>query len=259
MAKGSDYFSAQVVKMLYIGDSGSGKTGSLLSLLQAGYKLRIIDYDVGVGTLIQFARAQCPELVDNIEYEVLRDKLKASPRGIVPDGTPKAFNKGLDLLDKWSDGTEPKDWGPEYIMVIDSLTVLSRAAYRWYDAINPSVADKRQIYNLAQQAVLDFLSNLTAKEFNTNVILIGHIRYNDAGTRGWVQSVGQAINEAIPALFNNFFQAEKTGQGEKARRVIRTYPSGPVAVKSEISFKLPKELPLETGMADLFQLLKGEK
>ena len=39
------------VKIMLIGENGSGKTGSLASLVCAGYKLRIIDTDKGVKIL----------------------------------------------------------------------------------------------------------------------------------------------------------------------------------------------------------------
>jgi hypothetical protein len=256
MPSGNDFANNNYVKMLLIGDSGTGKTGSMLSLLQAGYKLRIIDLDGGVNTLIQYTRKFAPELLANISYEQRRDKTKAGPSGISSVGVPKAFNESMTLLDKWTDETSPAEWGQDHIMVIDSLTALSRAAFAWFARISPS-ADKRQVYHQAQQAVLDFLYNITADEFRTNVIIIGHVNYNESQTKGWAKSVGQAISEDIPALFNNFFQVEKVGSGEKARRVIKTFPSGPVAVKSEIAFDLPKELPLETGLATLFSMLKG--
>ena len=37
--------SNDFVKLLLIGDSKAGKTGSLISLVKAGYKLRILDLD----------------------------------------------------------------------------------------------------------------------------------------------------------------------------------------------------------------------
>ena len=40
--------SSEFTKLLYLGDSGSGKTGSLVSLLKAGYKIKVLDLDNGV-------------------------------------------------------------------------------------------------------------------------------------------------------------------------------------------------------------------
>jgi hypothetical protein len=43
--KASDHLATGLRKMLYIGDSGTGKTTSLISLVKAGYILRIFDFD----------------------------------------------------------------------------------------------------------------------------------------------------------------------------------------------------------------------
>ena len=43
MPKLSDHQSNDFTKLLLIGDAKSGKTGSLVSLVKAGYKLRILD------------------------------------------------------------------------------------------------------------------------------------------------------------------------------------------------------------------------
>ena len=38
----SESTASHFVKLMYIGDSGTGKTGSLASLAAAGYKLRLV-------------------------------------------------------------------------------------------------------------------------------------------------------------------------------------------------------------------------
>ncbi len=47
--------SSRYAKLIYIGDSGTGKTGSLVSLLADGYKLKILDMDAGLDSLVHFA------------------------------------------------------------------------------------------------------------------------------------------------------------------------------------------------------------
>ena len=79
MAKASTLDQREFVKMLYVGTSGTGKTGSLASLVAAGYKLRVLDLDNGVGTLINYVKKYSPELLDNIDVIACRDKLKADP------------------------------------------------------------------------------------------------------------------------------------------------------------------------------------
>src|SRR5215472_18461823 len=56
MPKATDYEASAVKKLLYIGDSGGGKTTSLFSLLKAGYKLRIYDYDQLLAPLVTYTK-----------------------------------------------------------------------------------------------------------------------------------------------------------------------------------------------------------
>src|SRR5947207_14204487 len=94
----ANHHSSHIVKLLYIGDSGTGKTGSLTSLVKGGYKLRILDCDNGLDVLVQFIMRDCPDKIKNVDYETRRDKFKASPVGPVISGSPRAFIDCLGLL-----------------------------------------------------------------------------------------------------------------------------------------------------------------
>ena len=59
--------SNDLVKLLLIGDAKSGKTGSLVSLVQAGYKLRILDFDNLLDILKYLILRDCPDKIDNVE------------------------------------------------------------------------------------------------------------------------------------------------------------------------------------------------
>ena len=43
--------STNSTKLMLLGESGAGKSGALASLVTAGYKLRILDFDNGLDTL----------------------------------------------------------------------------------------------------------------------------------------------------------------------------------------------------------------
>ncbi len=253
----ADLPSTSIVKALYIGDSSTGKTGSLVSLVKAGYKIRMIDLDNGIGILSQFVKHECPDKLGNVSFVSPRDKYKAGPMGVQLAGAPVAFQKTMGFLEKWEDGTNPAEWGPEYILVLDSLTALGKAAYNWFDKLNPNVKDKRQVFYSAQDALNDVLLNVTANEFNTNVLIISHVTYNEEQTKGYASALGKAMGPKIPAHFNNLILAETVGFGASARRVIRTVSTGVVDLKTEVPFKLDKELPLSSGMATVFEHLKG--
>src|SRR5215813_3439304 len=127
----AEHQSTDFTKLVFIGDSKSGKTGALASLVLAGYKLRILDYDNGLDVLAQIVKRDKPELLKNVEFVTLQDKLVSTPVGLTVDGTATAFVNGLKLLDHWKWGETdlgpPAKWGKECILVIDSLTFMATA------------------------------------------------------------------------------------------------------------------------------------
>lgn len=263
MPKASEHQASIINKMIYMGDSGTGKTTSLLSLVKEGYKLRIWNFDNLLDFFLRRVRAECPEKLDNIEYMSFRDKMKATAMGPIIDGVPNAFVNALKAFDKWEDGSSPALWGPEYVAVIDSGTTMARSAFWWAKGMQGAAGipegvptknyDPRQSFFTAQQAFLNILSLLTAETFNTNVILIAHVRYveQDNAVKGFPLAVGTAISSEIPSYFPMVVLATKTAGADPKRTIrLRSTPM--------IDLKLPKnlaglELPMETGLATIFK------
>jgi hypothetical protein len=257
--------------MLVEGDPGSGKTGGLASLVKAKYKLRILDYDNGLESLKQFILRDCPELIGNVEYRTLRDKRKASPDGPIIDGQPKAFVDGIKMLDRWKykldNGEEvdfgvPANWGSDVILVIDSLTFFSDAAFNFREPLVPRSRDgkydQRAVYFDAQKAIEKVLGLIQSESFRTNVIVNTHIKYvdNEDGTRkGYPTAVGAALSPQIPAYFNSVALC-RTKPGGK--RVIQTAATSLIDLKNPKPFAMLPEYPIETGLADFFAVLKAK-
>lgn len=249
-----------LTKAIILGDSGTGKTGSLASLVKAGYKLRILDLDnkLQSGILPQVLKRDAPDKMGNVDYEAVRDKFKGSALGPIADGVPKSFTRSLELMDKWSDGTVPSKWGSEYIFVLDSLTFFSDAAYNWAKSMNSSAKDPRQWFYAAQQAVEHTIAMLTAESFATNVLVIAHVSWQDRpdGTmKGYPATIGKALGPTIPAYFDNMILCQ-TGSGQK--RTIQTVPTALVDLKNSgsINPSMLPTLPLETGLATFFDSLR---
>lgn len=249
------------LKIILMGDSGTGKTGSLVSLVQAGYKLRILDFDSGLHVLALKIRELCPELIDNVQYRTLDDKYEANASGFTVK--PFAWIEACKMINKWKykdkDGTEvdlgtPWSWGPDHILVIDSLSFMSDAAFNWAEAMNPGAKDRRNLYFQAQEAIEKMLAELKAETYFTNVIVIAHIKYmtrDDGMTKGYPTSVGSALSPNIPKYFNSMLQVVTKKDGRK----IQTASSALVDLKNPAAFS--EELPLETGLAQFFAKLKG--
>src|SRR6516164_2826056 len=260
--------SNEYTKLLCLGDSGSGKTGGLAPLVNAGYHLRILDMDNGLESLKQQVLRLCPEKIANVEYRTLRDKRKASPSGPIIDGSPKAFIEAIRMLDRWryvDGGNEidlgvPAEWGPDVILVIDSLTFLSDAASDWREPLTPKGKegkyDQRAVYKDAQDAIESVLALVTSEAFRTNVIVTSHVKYvdNPDGTKkGYPTAVGSALSPQIPRYFNTvaLFQTKAGG-----KRTLHTAATAMIDLKNPKPFEMAKEYPIETGLADLFKVLR---
>lgn len=265
MPRATTYSESKAVKLLFIGDSGTGKTGALASLVEAGYTLAILDFDNGLDYLVNHLRMKpnAAELLNRVYYETCTDKFKAVAGQMIPSGVPKAFTQAMNLLTNWK--TDDYDFGPletwpeDRILVIDSLTFMSNAAFRHVDSVN-HYKDPRQTYGEAQERIENVLALLYSDEVPCPVIVNSHVTFVelDTGlTKGYPSSVGKALGPKIPRYFNTCLGAKTKGSGASSKRVILTRTDGLVDLKAALpAEKLPAELPIETGLADFFKLMK---
>jgi hypothetical protein len=239
--------SNTLVKLLLIGDSGTGKTGALASLVKAGFHLRIIDMDnkVAGGILPQLLTTD--EERSRVQFVSLRDKFKIGPAGPIPDGTPKAFSDAMKAMEKWpDDGTDPAKWGPTHVLVLDTLTFLATAAYDWAKAMNPTAKEPRTWFYTAQQQIEDVVSLLTNGAFATNVIVTSHITYQaltEGTTKGFPSSIGKAIGPKLPGFFEHM--------GVVNQKKISFIPTAFIDSKTPL-LSVTAAFPRETGLADFF-------
>lgn len=248
----NNHQSSQYTKLLYIGDSSSGKTGSLVSLLADGYSMRILDMDNGLTALKLFGKGQD---LSRVEYETFRDEYRMTPQGPIAKGATKAFSSAMETLTKWGDVEDPM-----CITVIDSLTFLGKAAWAWARGMNPTAKDPRQWFYAAQQAVESVLALLTSEAYKQNVIVISHVNYKEVMEgvhKGYPSAVGSALGPTIASYFDTLILAEASGSGTNVRRRIKTLPTGVIDLKMPSS-GIDKELPLETGLSTIFRELKGQ-
>lgn len=252
--------SNKVVKLLMIGDSGAGKTGSLTSLVQAGYHLRILDWDNGLDSLSSQVRARCADKTANVDFHTLRDRYKGTAAGVVVDGMPTAFVNGMKLLDRWGDLGVPASWDSNHVVVVDSLTFMSQCAFNHSAALNPGAKDRRQIYGHAQDSVEHAIALLTSEAFQPNVIVIAHTKYlerPDGTTKGFPTAVGQALSPKIPTYFNSVALCETVGVGKGLQRVLRTTSTAMIDLKNPAAFAMSEVLPIETALATFFDTVKN--
>ena len=262
-------------KMLYLGHSRSGKTGSLVSLAAAGYDVRILDLDQKSDVCRDFVlnreksiyrrareglwtQAQADTVAQRLSFVSLAETTIDIRGTVVPKGD--LWTKINAQFTKWTDAGRDlgsiDDWGPEVVLVIDGLSRLAQAAFTNVLALNGRLTSRPEQgdYNIGQQMVLRLMPLLAAKR--CNVIVVCHIQFVEVDgqpMKGFPQTVGKAINHQIPQHFSHALMAKVSGQGDKERRVIVTQSSGMIDLGSAAPLRVKAEYDLATGLAEYFR------
>jgi hypothetical protein len=274
----NDHQSSKTTKLLLIGDSGTGKTGALASLVEAGYNLRILDFDNGLDILANVLRAKGkPELLDRVNFQTVTDTSRIAGINMIPGA--QAWNKAIKTLSEWPDGLGKLDtWGEKDILVVDSLTFAGKAAIRFVLSLNGRIGDLPQIQDyLTAQGLLEKLcATLYSDAIQCNVIVISHVRevakthqeldskgraiqVEEEGSRkGYVETgVGKALSPVVGRYFNSVLLADIEGSGPAARRIIRTVPHDNIGLKNSSPTLVKPKYDLKTGLAEFFAAVRG--
>lgn len=262
----ADHHSSSLVKLLILGDAKSGKTTALASLAEAGYKLRILDFDNLLDPLAARLRRLSPTALDSVEFRSLRDAYKGTAAGTAIDGKPKAWIESLRMLNHWKyddvDLGVPGTWGPESVLVIDSLSRWCDAAFDFHEAMTPKgrsgEADGRAVYGNAQDDVEKQLANLTSPSFATNVIVIAHGVYMerpDGTTQLFPQGVGQKLSPKIPTYFPNYIRMTNRA----GKRTIQLKSDAMISLANNLDPSIANaDLDPDDGLAKIFAGLRGQ-
>lgn len=260
------------IKMMLIGDSGTGKTGALFSLLEAGYTLHSLDYDNGSDIIENLARGK--PCASSFSKTILTDGFKIAGPNIIPQAT--AWNAGIKALGEYCNAERsPKD-----ILIIDSLTFAGKSALRFVLGLQGRIQDLPQFqdYLTAQGLIEKFCAMLYSESVKTHVIVLSHIReigkthtemdskgrpvkVEEANTRkGFAETgTGQALSPIIGRYFNSVLMTDIEGSGPGARRVIRTIPHDNIGLKNSAPGLVRPTYQLATGLAEYFVALNGGK
>jgi hypothetical protein len=274
------------VRMLLLGPPGSGKTGALASLANAGFKLRIMDLDGNPDSLLAYTR---PECLKNIDILSIEDPV--GQMGPVPGvkGVPQAETACWKALDRWAykdpDGTEvdlgkSSDWGPDTVIVLDGLTGHSSACMRKaMSLMNKTVQNVSQpVWGLAQKAQDMYMERLTSTSNRFHVVVISHtkligpkdVEQGDSPmtvdlkarlsdmipTRYFPTAVGKGLPQTIAGHFPTVVLAENQVRGQSVKRQLVWQP------RVDIDLKLPVRsteglvnLGPEDGLLKIFEAL----
>lgn len=260
-----DHPTRSIIKLLAFGESKTGKTGSLVSLVKVDYKLFILDFDNLLGILRRQVMTQCPDKISNVHFIPLMDKFKVGMKGTDYGGKPTAYLESLRLLNQWKDGDEdfgnPADWPDDHILVIDSLSRWCDACYNLHDQATPKTGksggdfDGRAAYFSAQDDMEKQIATITSATFPCNVIVIGHgvyMKLDDGSTRILPQGIGAKLSPRFPSYFPNVVYY--TNKNDV--RTIQLDSTRMVNLANDATLK--GDLPIETGLATIFAALRGQ-
>jgi len=257
--------------MLILGDSGKGKTGALASLAQAGYSLRVLDFDSGFIVALNIIRHKCPEALERTYFETLTDSFKNVQGRLVARTPVTAWSTAARLLSNWK--TEDYDlgpvtsWGEDAVLVIDSLTHAGYAAMRFQQALNSKLGTNPTLpdWGIVQTMMLDLLSMLYSDDVKCHVIVNTHIDWrwedvkNEKGqvinrvlSSAYPSAPGNKLPEKIGAFFNNALQVVSSGTGTAERRQLITIPQDVLGLKNSNPGKVKRTYPIDTGLAEFF-------
>ena len=105
------------------------------------------------------------------------------------------------------------------------------------------------------------LAALYSTAIKCNVIVNSHITFvgEDAALRGYPNTLGQKLPPKVGRYFNTVLMVKTIGTGPGAKRLIHTQSEGLVELKTPAPGIMPRTLPLDTGLATFFSLVKAEE
>lgn len=203
-------------KILLIGKSGAGKTGSLASLVAASYNLRIIDTDKGVrplrsllmdphyayakiirdrnidlNTAVRYVAIDTSMKLRNVTRKLPGEGNRTTSESLLAPADARAWTKVLDLLDKWQEEKDGenfgsvRDWTTQDILVLDSFSTLAKCAYYFSQSLNGRLGARDEGFDYqrdiggAQAQLTRLLELLYDSSVACNVIVISHITWVD--------------------------------------------------------------------------------
>lgn len=251
-----------VVKLLNCADSGSGKTGSLASLIDAGYNVRILAFDCKVSTIAGFVKDKSK--LANVHFIELRDEMQLVGGKLILKKV-SGFQRAMDALDKggdlWGAGSAippVSQWTSRDILVIDTLAQAGRASLQMVMQANGAAMKHPEIqhYGTAMENIEKLVGQLTSPLLPCHVIVNTHLSpASDNGLKFYPEALGSKLNPKVPRYFDNMVTMS-VGMDGKTRK-FKTDKDGLFLCKTARPVK--PEYPIETGLRDLFEDLLGRK
>lgn len=280
-----------LIKMLYLGLSGQGKSTSLVPLGipdylgNPGYELRVLDFDskfeeVVRSTLARLLKTKaitqeqhdhalthnydiCPCVENKGIISVREGKRTIKTLGVE---TATAWSTAVKQLEKWS------SWSDKTILVVDSFTHATKAITNFVQDLNGRLNQTLEWRDYqGPQQLAESLMYLAA-DLPTHAIVTAHqdplviekptTQVDDKGNpvTDVVDvimapiSIGKAGRVSLPSKMNHLLVAASEGKGGAERRYIFTTPKVGVTTKTPYYGLCEERYDLDKGLVQYFAL-----
>jgi len=239
-----DHPRDQRVKALICGDPGSGKTGALATLINADYKIAVLDFDNGLDILHSYVEEDKLGNLDYISFDVENQETPDLAKNLLRHWKYKDMDLG-----------PVTEWGSDKVIVIDSASLYGECLLA-----HSKKSDGRMRYFDAGQELKRVIQFLTGPQVKCNVIVNTHIQTieNDQGLmKGYPQMIGSAVSKSIGRYFNNLWRLDSKRMGRESVPIVRTKSDSFMALKCSAPKAVDAEHPLD--YAEMFMQIKSNQ
>ncbi len=247
MAKYETHEKDRRARIIVAGDSGSGKTGLLATVANAGYRTCIIDADNGLDVLDAYLTDEGRE---NLHYITLKDNVEKRT---------SAWGEFVKILTNgWKDDEEDlgkiDEWDENSVLVLDTLDFLGKAAMRVVMSQAGKALDAQpeiQHWGDAQRMLEQRIAALCSPTIKCHLIVNTHLKQVEDSigrSQHYPAMCGTAPSLYIGDYFNTVVRldtkAKLTGE---AVRTIRTTSDNKMNLKSSVPTTLKPEETFDLG------------
>lgn len=224
MSSAADSIESRPIKLCLTGDSGTGKTGSKVSLILAGYKVRSIDFDNGEDIVLNalndskspyFSLAQELDLSDAFRYETVNHKMITmddTKRVRIQPAAATVWPTAEKLLHRWKESCGVDlgpitTWDDNTVLFIDSATFAGYAALYYVQQLNSRLGSEasgnswRRDIGGAQAHLETMLQFLYSDSVKCHVVVVTHINYFNETTQDIDGRATKVVSNSATDIF----------------------------------------------------------
>ncbi len=281
-----------LIKMLYLGLSGQGKSTSLVSLGipdyfgNPGYELRVLDFDSKFEEVVRATLARMLKnkaisqeqhdkaLTENFDICVCTENkgivsVREGKRTIKTLGveTATAWSTAVKQIEKWNNS-----WSDRTIFVVDSFTHAVKAITNYCQELSGKLNQTLEWRDFQGPQHLAESLMYMAADLPTHAIVTGHqdplviekptTQIDDKGNPVTdiievimsPMSIGKAGRVSLPSKMNHLILAASEGKGGAEKRYIFTVPKVGVTTKTPYFGLCEERYELDKGLVQYFAL-----